>query len=42
MYHTIIPFIGNNKSEENGAGEDDVIEGEKELWDDDGVNLTFI
>ena len=36
------PFIGDHDGEEDGAGEDDVVDGEEELGEDDGIELTII
>ena len=40
--HTAVSLIGDHDGEEDGAGEDDVVDGEEELGEDEGVELTII
>ena len=40
--HTAVPLVGNHDGEEDGAAEDDVVEGEEELGEDDGVQLIVV
>ena len=40
--HTAVSLIGNHDGEEDGAAEDDVVEGEEDLRKDDGVHLIIM
>ena len=40
--HTAVSLIGNHDGQEDGAAEDDVVEGEEELGEDDGIELTVV
>ena len=40
--HTAVSLIGNHDGEEDGAAEDDVVEGEEELGEYEGINLIIM
>ena len=40
--HTAVSLIGNHDGEEDGAAEDDVVEGEEELGEDKSINLIIM
>ena len=40
--HTAVSLIGDHDGEEDGAAEDDVVEGEEELGEDKSINLIIM
>ena len=40
--HTAVPLVSNDDGEEDGGIEDDVVEGEEELGEDDGIQFTVV